>query len=119
MKLQQKLETSLDDIIKTSKKKPGVTDKSKGITRTGSDKLKRLKQLNRRGPKTGKNRDQKPNKPDKPKNSIKPARFNKKPQESKKNDQQDRPRNQPGNKKWAAPKRGSRFNRKFRGRNRN
>ncbi|OMJ68056.1 hypothetical protein SteCoe_34614 [Stentor coeruleus] len=118
MKLQQKLETSLDDIIKTNKKKPGVSNKSKGITRTGAEKLKRLKQLNKRAPKVGKNREQKP---EKPKNLSKPGRFNKKPQDSNKKNKNrpEKPRDQPARKKWAAPKRGSRFNRNFRGRNRN
>ncbi|OMJ70622.1 hypothetical protein SteCoe_31366 [Stentor coeruleus] len=118
MKLQQKLETSLDDIIKINKKKPGVSNKSKGITRTGTEKLKRLKQLNKRGPKVNKNREQKP---DKPKNTPKPGQFNRKPKDSDKKNKNrpEKPRGQPATKKWAAPKRGSRFNRKFRGRNRN
>lgn len=118
MKLQQKLETSLDDIIKVNKKKPGVSNKSKGITRTGAEKLKRLKQLNKRGPKAGKSHEQKP---DKPKNTAKPGRFNRKPQDSNKKNKNrtENPRGQPARKKWAAPKRGARFNRNFRGRNRN
>jgi hypothetical protein len=116
MKLQQKLESSLDDIIKTSKKKPTVANKSKGITRGALDKLKRLKSKRNAPPKNN----------DKPqRQNERPKDKNEKPREQKgfegknKNRNKSGPRDFPARKKWTGPKRGSRFNKNFRGRNRN
>jgi hypothetical protein len=110
MKLQKKLESSLDDIIKTEKKKPEVSSKSKGITRTGEDRLKRLKQLKKRGPR--------PDRVDRALPETRKPKFTKRANETSR-EPGTRPKTQRGKNKWTAPRRGSKFNRKFRGRNRN
>ena len=114
MKLQQKLECSLDDIIKTEKKTSNVSKKSKGITRTGADKLQRLKQLNKK--KSGKDSTHSDKGPKVVRGGGKP-RFNPRSQDSTRGNNKDKP--QRGGKKWSAPRRASRFHRNFRGRNRN
>ena len=118
MKLQQKLESSLDDIIKINKKKPAVAKKSKGITRGTLDKLKKLKSK-RNGP--PKNKDKSQRQTDKPKDQSEKPREQKGPEgkNNNKNRNKSGQRDFPAKKKWTAPKRGSRFNRSFRGRNRN
>jgi hypothetical protein len=118
MKLQQKLESSLDDIIKTTKKKPTVAQKSKGITRGTLDKLKRLKSK-RNGPQQNKDKAQRQT--DRPKDKSEKPKEQKGFEGKNKNKNRNRsgPRDFPAGKKWTAPKRGSRFNRNFRGRNRN
>lgn len=112
MKLQQKLESSLDDIIKTTKKDPSVSKKSKGITRTGSDKLKRLKQLNRNKSKPGKDNENRHKR-----GGPAGQKFSKKPQKTGKDN--DHKPFKKGQVKWTGPKRGSRFRKNFRGRSRN
>ena len=117
MKLQQKLESSLDDIIKVSKKEPKVSNKSKGITRTGSDKLKRLKQLNKN------KQNKEPTRSDrggKPNRGSRNPKFNPRSQNSNRGNKSENPQGQKrGGKKWTAPKRASRSHRNFKGRNRN
>ena len=117
MKLQQKLESSLDDIIKKDRKKPNISNKSKGITRTGNDKLNRLKQLNRKKSKPGKARtEETPNRF----RGNKKSRFNQRSQGTTRGDSDDKPRVKKGGKKWVAPRRAQRFHRGSRGgRNRN
>ena len=114
MKLQQKLECSLDDIIQKEKKNPHVSQKSKGITRTGADKLKRLKQLNKKKPDQDNTRSDRGQKVVRCSGKI---RFNPRSQDSAGKNNKNKP--QRGGKKWTAPRRASRFNRNFRGRNRN
>jgi hypothetical protein len=116
MKLQQKLESSLDDIIKTSKKKPEVSKKSKGITRGALNKLKRLKNK----PGNAQRNNDKPKKQNEKNIGENEKRQKDRGFEGKgKNRNRNGPRDFPARKKWTAPKRGSKFSRNFRGRNRN
>lgn len=101
MKLQQKIESSLEDIIKTEKKTK-VDKKSKGITRDKRDKIRKLKGLNRN--KTPGNKGEA-----KTKNSEeKPKKFSK----GQANRDDNRPKFRKGGKKWFPPRKAA-GNKKF------